>query len=133
MEKIEKLTPDIVEQCKVGLLLERSIRKRITYILHFIVEAVNKGNITWFKFGTGSLPDDNFYINSCGEDRIFITSDCSNPSNLAFIDKNKCIWMLENCIPMRWLWEDFEDEYKDGKQKYLDRMKENQERRLKKK
>lgn len=66
--------------------------------------------------------EDSFY-NDLYIDRLckytFIDEDsCKDEIRAYFIDKYNCYYELKNKIPVRWLWEDFEQELIDGIEKY---------------
>lgn len=129
---MQVLKESVMESIKEKNILLEDIKNRVDYILKYIVEVIGGEKVKWWRFGSGVLSNGEFLPN-CDRDMILISGDFGNKSwgNLGFLDKKGHFWALEGSIPLRWLWEDFEDEYKNGRERYLSKQKENTQRNKK--
>jgi hypothetical protein len=104
--------------------ISSTITDRVDYIIRFCVEAV-KGKFSWWDWQNGGDGDDRApgdFMHSYSKhtpDTITITGEWTNGSKMTFIDKNGDEFELEwGEIPTRWLYEEFEEEFKNGLKLY---------------
>jgi hypothetical protein len=116
MKKLEK---DILEKRRIAidqvLPYNKAINARVEYICKTICKVFNTHLKNWeYPNDTNSF-DDAVYGNS-----ISVYIYCGKYfSEMDIFDKNNKLWCLGDSFPERWLYEDFEAELKDGRQKYI--------------
>lgn len=129
MDKVKKLPeaaiPAVIEASKIyGNAVER-IALRVQYIIQFCVKAVG-GKFEWWDWQNsdpGSRADGDF-MESYSEDSITIVGEWTHREEMVIITKDGGEWGLDyGEIPIRWLYEDFEEEYTNGLKLYKEKKK----------
>jgi hypothetical protein len=116
--------------------LHKPVSERMNYILNFCVNLVG-GEVKWWDWlndgeGEDRAPGHFMYsYDRCDSHILIITGVWTEGAKMIFLDKEGSEWTLERGeFPTRWLWEDFETEYKNGLKAYQE--KENSEVELSK-
>lgn len=130
---IDKITPELVQDAKD--LLERVekthqlIVDRIDYVAKTIFQEFDEELIEWgfwphnkediYAFGSQYLIDEELRVNitypeELSQQEMFLLDKDGQAQNLL-----NGSWLH---LPSRWLFEDFEEELKEGRQKYLDQQ-----------
>ena len=122
--KENKITPDIIqkrkEMAKELALLDGKIVNRIGYIIKTIYSTFHRKLKYWYVEGAGEneIGDINKII--CGDSietwRLHI--EPYHQENLIIFDRGNILQYLPDNIPIRWMYEDFENELISGKEKY---------------
>ena len=139
MNKIERMPEssicDAINAYEVYSRLSGLISERMNYIIHFCVETV-KGKVSWWDWQNGGDGDDRApgdFMHSYSKhmpETLTITGEWTHGSKMVFLDKNGNEWDLEwGEIPTCWLYEDFEEEYKNGLKLYQEKLEANASRR----
>jgi len=104
--------------------VENVITDRIDYILHFIFNFEKAKLHSWYFEGAseGEIGNLGSYLGSDGTIYSIVT-DGSNFSGYSYILKDGTRWSYEGILPYRWLFEDFESELIEGKQKFDEKEK----------
>lgn len=116
--KIEKpITKDIVSEAselanKAGAL-EDIITNRIHYIMESIFNTFKANAAYWYFYGAGEGEQGDFWRQYSDEEICVVVDRCSDELIILLNDKTE--WSLCSSIPTRWLFEDFEEELKNGK------------------
>jgi len=112
--------------------ISSKISDRMNYIIRHCVEAVG-GKVNWWDWQNGGdggdrAPGDFMSSYSRSDpDALTITGEWTHGDKMTFINKNGDEWELEyGELPVRWLYEDFEEEYANGLKLY--REKQDQEK-----
>jgi len=97
--------------------IDVDISARIDYILNFIYKAFGTELSNWYFQGASENQD------GCFEphmflDEFYVYMEPSLPDDGVFLDKDGGEWGLEEGIPSRWLFEDFEEELTSGIEKF---------------
>jgi len=137
MTKVNPITQDTFSQWEksssLASKMEGVIQDRITYILEVFFGAFGGKLQNWYfddaaEGRVGDLAD-----NMCSEEIYSIYTDISpqpKPNDgydFMIIDKFGDEWGWESSVPVRWLFEDFEEEIIKGKALYEVKLKEKQE------
>lgn len=117
----QPLAKDLLEKWELAMdeagYLEHQIINRVTYIIEFWFQTFGAKVTNWYfdEAGEGMVGDliDNLNPNSISN----IYTDCKpHPKgDMVIIDKHGDEYIWESEIPIRWLFEDFEDEVTNGK------------------
>lgn len=115
------ITPDFVQEAKELARksggFDEQIVKRIHYIMLSIFNAFGKRNAYWYFYGAPEGEQGNLWRYFDEETIGVIVDDCPGDSMVIILNDGS-EWGLEDSIPTRWLYEDFEAELHDGKRKY---------------
>lgn len=131
MDKINKLPENAVsaalEANKVYVGITEKISVRMNYILNFCVGKVG-GKVSWWDWRNGGDGDDSApgdFMHSYSSTALDINGEWTNGDRMIFIDKDGGEWGIEyGEFPIRWLFEDFEDEYTNGLKLYKKKLEE---------
>jgi hypothetical protein len=93
--------------------IDADISARIDYILNFIYNAFGSKLSNWY-FQGASENQDGFFEPHMFSEEFYVYKEPSLPNDGCFICKDDVEWGLEEGIPSRWLFEDFEDELTSG-------------------
>lgn len=109
--------------------LENSIADRITYVLDTIYKTFGSSCDNWYFDGAeeGQLGDVNRHVDHHEVSGIIAYSKKPSGQDMAVILNNGDEWGLDEGFPTHWLFEDFEQELKDGKEKFLKKEAERKE------
>lgn len=125
MEKIVPITEDIVSEWEKHINLankfEYTILDRITYVIRFWMETFGGKLDTWYFDGAdeGEVGSLERHMGKDSVDSIYVIckpNPKDNDSNASvIIDKFGNEYQWESEIPIRWLFEDCEEEIRNGK------------------
>lgn len=122
----EPLTPLLVKQWEIAEqqagALKEQIVDRIDYIIKTIFKAFDKKFDYWYFYGAGEGEVGPLIINSNSFSVITELAKNRNGNydfnEMVILLKDGSEWELNDSIPSRWLFEDFEKELVDGKKKF---------------
>lgn len=92
--------------------------ERMNYILRYCFDYVG-ATLNWWDFDGYTEGD---FIGAIGDNTVSFTGEWRHGERTKFIDTFGKENSLENDIPTRWLFEDFEQEFRNGVQQYKDRQ-----------
>lgn len=101
--------------------LEELIINRINYIVETLFKTFGVNLDFWYFCGAGEGEVGDLWRNYDKENGINIETGLSRNTSyteIIIIDKNGDEWEFDSYIPIRWLFENFEQELIDGKKKY---------------
>jgi hypothetical protein len=126
VEPVDKITPELVAEAeelatKAGRL-EEKIVDRLHYIVTSIFKLFNKKDAYWYFYGAaeGEVGD---LWSHYDIDSISIVADNCPDDSMVILLKDGSEWGLDDGIPTRWLFEDFEQEVVNGKTLYEAKLK----------
>ncbi len=96
--------------------IDVDISARVDYILNFIYKAFGVELSNWYYQGA-SEGQDGFFEPHMFLDEFYVYKEPGLPDDGVFLDKDGGEWGLEEGIPSRWLFEDFEEELTSGIEK----------------
>lgn len=124
MDKIIPVKPITLELFKeaeeaarqAGKLKEKIV-DRLHYIMTSIFKTYGKSSAYWYFYGAakGEVGDLWEHVH---EHYIWVVIDNCPGEGLLAVLKDGSEWDFQDAIPLRWLYEDFEDELAEGKKKY---------------
>ena len=127
MKKVDLITQDLVFNYQLKRTecdeLEAQIIYRIDYILNFIFDLESSKLNYWYFDGAQEGEIGNLNL-SCDNKTIYstidsiVTDSVEKKKNYSYILKDGKRWEYEGTLPSRWLFEDFEEELIEGKEKY---------------
>lgn len=123
----EPLTKEFADQAREyaenANRLESQIIGRINYIMGSIFNLFNEDQAYWYFYGgNGREQEDGSLWDHYSDDLIEVSVDCEG-YDVCCILQDGSEFDLRNGIPTRWLFEDFEEELKNGKTQYIAKEK----------
>lgn len=118
---VKVITPELVAEAedlasRAGSL-EEKITDRLHYIMLNIFNTFSKKDAYWYFYGAGEGEVGDLW-RFYHEDSISVVVDNCPGESMVILLKDGSEWGLDDGIPTRWLYEDFEEELKQGKKKY---------------
>jgi hypothetical protein len=114
-----------MELSKQAAVYEGAITDRISFIIYRSCEMFSQGLSTWYFEDAGEGEVGDIYRNLQGNlefqvELVFKPGSGKEPMYLILKDDTECD-LKKDGFPVRWLFEDFEEEIKSGKQKYKEK------------
>ena len=124
MKEIKPLSHELVaeaeEVSRRAENLEQSIIDRISYIMASVFKLFGKSKAYWWFNGASEGEVGSFWKNY-DKEQISVITECPSGEEMIILLKDGSEWGLVDGFPTRWLFEDFETEIKEGKQKYKEK------------
>jgi hypothetical protein len=124
MKEIKPITHELVEEAQEAAFrasaFEQTIIDRISYIMASVFKLFGKNGAYWWFSGADEGEVGSFWKNYDPE-QVSVITECTSGEEMIILLKDGSEWGLVDGFPTRWLFEDFETEIQDGKQKYKEK------------
>ena len=119
-----------IEAHKLYNATASKITDRMNYIIRRCLEIAG-GKLSWWDWQCdGDYEDQSSgdFMESYDKDQLSIRAEWNIKSEIIFLDKHGGEWGLQDGIPTRWLYEDFEEEFTNGLKAYKEKEKQQKEK-----